>query len=58
MKVNFNFTDLKMRKHQPCNKCVFDKVSDHYFCGLLPRICFIDGQVYVQTENLYDVFNL
>ena len=58
MKVNLNLTELKTIKHQPCSKCVFDQILNHQFCGLLPRICFIDGQVFVPTENLSDVFTL
>ena len=58
MKVNCNLTDLKMVKHQPCEKCVFDQISNNHYCALLPRICFIDSQVYVPTENLSDIFIL
>lgn len=58
MKVNFNLTDLKTIKHQPCSKCVFDQILNHQFCSFLPRICFVDGQVHVPTENSFDVFRL
>lgn len=58
MKVNFNLTDLKIIKHQPCKECIFDQILNNYYCGLLPRICLVDSQVYVPTENLSDVFRL
>ena len=58
MKINFNSTELTMVKHQPCYKCVFDKISTHHYCGRLPRICLVDSQIYVPTENLSDVFRL
>lgn len=58
MKVNFNLTGLKIIKHQPCEKCVFDQILNNRYCALLPRICLVDSQVYVPTENFSDVFNL
>ena len=58
MKVNFNLTELKTIKHQPCYKCYFDNIPNRPYCALLPRICFIDSQVYIPTENLSDVFKL
>lgn len=58
MKVNFNLTELKIIKHQPCEKCVFDQILNNHYCALLPRVCFRDSQVYVPTENFSDVFNL
>lgn len=58
MKVNLNSTELKIIKHQPCEKCVFDKILNNHYCAMLPRTCLIDSQVYVPTENLYDVFRL
>lgn len=58
MKVNFNLTDLKTVKHQPCKKCVFDQILNKSYCALLPRLCFVDSQVYVPTKNSSDVFKL
>ena len=58
MKVNLNSTELKTIKHQLCEKCVFDQILNNYYCALLPRICFVDSQVYVPTENSSDVFRL
>ena len=58
MKVSFNSTELKIIKHQLCKKCIFDKISTHQYCGILPKICLVDSQVYVPTENLSDIFIL
>jgi hypothetical protein len=58
MKVNFNSTDLKTIKYQPCEKCIFNQILHKYYCALLPRPCIVDEQVYVPTGNLSDVFNL
>lgn len=58
MKVNFNLTDLKIVKYQPCEKCIFDKMLNNYYCGALPRICLTDSQVYTPTINLSDIFRL
>lgn len=58
MKVNFNLTDLKIIKHQSCEKCVFDQVLNNHYCGILPKTCLVDSQVYVPAENLFDIFRL
>ncbi len=58
MKINFNSTELKTIKHQPCEKCVFDKILNNQFCARLPKTCLVDSQVYVPTVNLSDVFRL
>lgn len=58
MKINFNLTELKTIKHQPCVKCVFDQILNNHYCALLPRTCFIDSQIYVPNENSSDVFTL
>jgi hypothetical protein len=58
MKINFNLTELKIIKHQHCEKCVFDQILNNHYCALLPRVCLVDSQVYVPTENFSDVFRL
>lgn len=58
MKIKFNLTELKTIKHQPCTKCVFDQILNNRYCGLLPRICLVDSQVYVPTGNFSDIFYL
>lgn len=58
MKISFNLTELKIIKHQPCEKCVFDQILNNHYCALLPRVCLRDSQVYVPTENFSDVFRL
>lgn len=58
MKINFNSTDLKTIKHQPCEKCVFDKILNNHYCAILPRTCLVDSQVYVLAENLSEIFEL
>ncbi len=58
MKVTFNLTELKIIKHQPCKKCVFDQILNNHYCALLPRTCLVDSQVYVPTENFSDIFRL
>lgn len=58
MKVSFNLTELIIIKHQHCDKCFFDKTLSHPYCALLPRICFVDSQVYTPIENLSDIFTL
>lgn len=58
MKVNFNSTELKTIKHQPCEKCVFDKILNNHYCGILPRTCLVDSQIYVPIVNSSDVFKL
>lgn len=58
MKFNFNLTELKTIKNQPCEKCAFDKLSNHHYCGLLPKICLTDGQIYTPIETLSEIFKL
>ena len=58
MKISFNLTELKIIKHQPCEKCVFDQILNHPYCGILPRTCLVDSQVYVPTGNFSDIFIL
>lgn len=58
MKISFNLTELKIIKHQPCEKCVFDQILNNHYCGILPKTCLVDSQVYVPTVNLSDIFIL
>ena len=58
MKISFNLTELKIIKHQPCEKCVFDQILNNHYCALLPKTCLVDSQVYVPTVNLSDIFIL
>lgn len=58
MKFNLNLTELKTVTYQPCAKCAFDKLSNHNYCGLLPKICLTDGQIYTPIETLSDIFKL
>ena len=57
MKVNFNLIDLKTVKHQHCENCFFNSVDNFHFCALLP-LCTKDSQIYIPTQEFFEIFRL
>ena len=59
MKANFNLTDLKTVKHQRCEKCFFNGIHNYSVCAMLPLVtCLRDSQIYIPTQEFFEIFNL